>query len=294
MTSLLTAVDRRLRIHARRRVRTLLDGQYGSVHKGRSHEFDDLREYIPGDDVKDIDWKATARSAHPLIRRYEAQRKHLVMLAVATGRTMTAMADPTTPKSQLAITAAGALGMMAVRHGDLVALVAGDAGGTVIRRPTGTRAGLEQLLRTVHARMTPQAPVSNLTRTLSDVIRLVHRRAILAVIAEEEEISPELSRAFRVLAARHEVMVITIGDLQVADREVLDADLVDVETGLRLPRYFRTDESLYRQSVADRESSRRQMRRELDRIGIPFEHVQHDSDVVPALYRLLERQRHAS
>lgn len=294
MTSLLTAVDRRLRIHARRRVRTLLDGQYGSVHKGRSHEFDDLREYIAGDDVKDIDWKATARSAHPLIRRYEAQRKHLVMLAVTTGRTMTAMADPQTTKSQLAIAAAGALGMIAIRHADLVGLVAGDAGGSTIRPPVGTRAGLERLLRTVDRRIDPNGPDSDLHRTLQDTIRWVHRRSILAIVTEEEPMTAELSRALRVLAARHEVMMVTIGDLDVADRSVLNSDLVDVGTGLRLPHYFRSDDGLFEQSTADRDSSRRGMRRELDRIGIPYEHISRDAEVVPALYRLLERQRHAS
>lgn len=294
MTSLLTAVDRRLRIHARRRVRTLLDGQYGSVHRGRSHEFDDLREYVTGDDVKDIDWKATARSAHPLIRRYEAQRKHLVMLTVATGRTMTAMADPTTTKSHLGIAVAGALGMMAVRHGDLVGLIAGDAGGTTIQRPVGTRAGLEQLLRTVVKRTTAQAPVSDLTRTLNDAIRLIHRRTIMAIVAEEETVTPPLARALRVLAARHEVMVVTIGDLDVADRAALDTDLVDIETGMRLPHYFRTDQDLYAQSSTGRDQNRRSMRRELERIGIPYEHINSDAQVLPALYRLLERQRHAS
>lgn len=293
MSSLLSGIDRRMRIHARRRVRTLLDGQYGSVHKGRSHEFDDLREYVPGDDVKDIDWKATARSAHPLIRRYEAQRKHLVVLAVSTGRTMTGMADATTPKSQLAITIAGLLGSMALRHGDFVGLAAGDAHGTVVRRPTGTRAGLEQILREVQIRVTAQAPVSSMVRLIDDVNRLVHRRGIVAVIGESEPMTAELARSFRVLNARHEVMVITLGDLEISDRQTLNADLVDIETGLRLPRYFRNDDELFTQSVEHRAAIRAQLRTELDRIGVPHDHVSSEAEVIPALYRLLQRQRHA-
>ena len=93
MTSLLRRVKVKTAIHAHRKVRGVLDGEYGSIHKGRSMDFDDLREYVLGDDVKDIDWKATARSGRPLVKRYVATRQHAVMLVVDTGRSMAALAD---------------------------------------------------------------------------------------------------------------------------------------------------------------------------------------------------------
>ena len=77
MPSLFAKVKAKMDLYAHEKVRSLLDGQYGSVFKGRSLDFDDLREYIPGDDVKDIDWKATARSSGIRIRRYQAIIKHL-------------------------------------------------------------------------------------------------------------------------------------------------------------------------------------------------------------------------
>src|ERR687897_3011995 len=79
-TSLLRKVKAKTAIHAHRKVRSVLDGEHGSIHKGRSMDFDDLREYVLGDDVKDLDWKATARSGRPLIKRYVATRQHAVML----------------------------------------------------------------------------------------------------------------------------------------------------------------------------------------------------------------------
>src|SRR5918995_45327 len=84
MTSLLRKVRMRTSIHAHRKVRSVLDGEYGSVHKGRSMDFDDLREYVPGDDIKDLDWKASARHGRPLIKRYIATRQHAVLLVVDT------------------------------------------------------------------------------------------------------------------------------------------------------------------------------------------------------------------
>ncbi len=69
MTSLLQRVKAKMAIFAHRKARGMLDGEYGSVFRGRSLDFDDLRAYIPGDDVRDIDWKASARFGSPLIKR---------------------------------------------------------------------------------------------------------------------------------------------------------------------------------------------------------------------------------
>ena len=60
----------------------VLDGSYNSIYKGRSMNFDELREYVPGDDIKDIDWKATSRSQKVLIRQYIAEKRHNIMLVM--------------------------------------------------------------------------------------------------------------------------------------------------------------------------------------------------------------------
>lgn len=93
MPSLLVKVKAKMTLHAHEKVRGLLEGQYGSVFKGRSLDFDDLREYLPGDDIKDIDWRATARSGSTRIRRYVAVRKHNILLVVDTGRSMAATSE---------------------------------------------------------------------------------------------------------------------------------------------------------------------------------------------------------
>ncbi|SBN59154.1 PF01882 family protein [Propionibacterium freudenreichii] len=95
--ALLTRIKTSLTIPAQRRVAGLLDGAYASIHAGRSLDFADLRAYVPGDDVKDIDWNATARSDEVLVKRYVGDRKHTIMVVVDTGREMagTAAIAPT-------------------------------------------------------------------------------------------------------------------------------------------------------------------------------------------------------
>ena len=66
----------------------IIDGSYNSIYKGRSMNFDELREYVVGDDIKDMDWKASARSQKLLVRQYIAEKKHNIMLVMDAGKRM--------------------------------------------------------------------------------------------------------------------------------------------------------------------------------------------------------------
>ena len=122
----LVKVRKKLDIHSMRRVRNVLTGNYGSVFKGRSMDFDDLREYSYGDDVKDIDWKATARSRSVMIRRYIAIRKHNILLVADNGNTMGALAPSGETKGEVATFCAGVIAYIAQHHSDLTGMVYGN------------------------------------------------------------------------------------------------------------------------------------------------------------------------
>ncbi|WP_183099905.1 DUF58 domain-containing protein [Nocardioides pelophilus] len=213
MTAHLTRVKTRLSIHAHRKVRGLLHGEYAAIQVGRGIDFNDLREYVRGDDVKDIDWKASARTRTLLIRRYVAERKHTIVLAVSTGRSMAAMNDAQVSKRELAVFVSGVMGWLAVRHGDLVALVYGDARRQHARPPDSGEVYLERLLGLVHDAITPDGPASDLTAVLDYVARAIRRRTILVVVSDETHVSDELAESLRRLTAQHEVLFLTIGDL---------------------------------------------------------------------------------
>ena len=87
-------------ISTKRPTSNILDGSYVSVFKGRSLNFDDLREYVPGDDVKDIDWKATARSQQPLVREYIAEKKHNILFVLDTNKRMLGDTDALVEKKE--------------------------------------------------------------------------------------------------------------------------------------------------------------------------------------------------
>ena len=152
----------KLFIVAHRRTWGLLDGEYASVFRGRSLDYDDLREYVIGDEVRDIDWKATARHGSPLVKRWIASRTQTVLFVVDTGRGMAAQTSSGEPKSAVAITLVGMLGHLALRHGDLVGLVEGDSESTHGYAAQGREGHLERLLRVIQTHTTLASPKSRL------------------------------------------------------------------------------------------------------------------------------------
>lgn len=293
MPAHLPRIKARLSIHAHRKVRGLLEGEYAAVHVGRGIDFNDLREYVRGDDVKDIDWKASARSRQLLVKRYVAERKHTVLLCVSTGRSMAALNDAAVSKRELAVLVSGLMGLLAVQHGDLVSLVHGDARAQHAERPRGGELHLERLLGTVHDAIVPTGAPADLTALLRYVVRTVRRRTLLVVVCDDTFVPEEAADLLRRLTVQHEVMLLAIGDLDPTRPELAGRDLVDVDSAAEVPGWLRHDRRLREELAALVGEEEQRMRRRLDQLGVVHERVRDADSAVTAVFRLLERQRHA-
>lgn len=290
---LLHRVKSKLFIHAHRRVRGMLDGEYRSVFQGRSLDFDDLREYTPGDEIKDIDWKATARHGAPLVKRYIATRKHQVLFAVDTGRDLAALAAGGTSKREVAILAVGILGYLAIRHGDLVGLVTGDASSPELIRPAGTETALERLLQHIDRRASLEAPQSDLDELLGFVARSVKQRCLLVIVSDDEEFTPMRLATLRRLHVQHEVLWISVGDADLMRAEYTNRTMLDVAGEQGLPSFVRADDALRREFTASVEDATARHLDQLEALGISGQRVTGMDDVIPGLFHLLEAHQHA-
>src|ERR1700704_6530266 len=113
---------RHIEIRTKRLVNDSLAGQYHSVFKGRGMDFDEVREYVPGDEVRTIDWNVTARAGRPFIKKFSEERELTILLVVdvsASGN----FGSGTQSKRQLAAELASALAFSAIRNNDKVGLV---------------------------------------------------------------------------------------------------------------------------------------------------------------------------
>lgn len=293
MSSLLVKVKAKISIHTHHKVRGLLEGQYGSVFKGRSLDFDDLREYIPGDDIKDIDWKATARSGQTRVKRYVAIRKHNILFVVDTGKNMAATAASGEPKKDIAVMAIGMLGYIAQKHGDLVALAAGNDTMTHYMPLKGSSSHLERMLQYVDTESRLDAPASNIGRQLEYIARNIRRRMMLIIVADDLSIGPQDEQLLRRLCAQHEVMWLSIGDVDMTTGSLLGDDMFDVDTGRQWPVFLRRNKQLQAEFATAIQQRRQHTKRMLDRLRIASERITGEADVLRGIFALLERQRYA-
>ncbi|WP_091467917.1 DUF58 domain-containing protein [Paenarthrobacter nitroguajacolicus] len=292
MPSLLRRVKSKMFIFAHRRTLTLLDGEYGSVFKGRSLDFDELRAYVPGDEVRDIDWKATARHGSPLVKRYVAVRRHAVLLLVDTGRNMAAQAFSGESKKDIAVHAAGVLGYLASRHGDDVGLLHGNAVASKYLPPRSGEEHLERLLREVDAGASLDGPASGIAAQLDYVLRYLKGRLLIVVIADEFLPDARTEGLMRRLRGRHEVLWLTVRDAELAAEAGSQMqDSTDVGTGRGIPRSVAGDgkvRAAYAAAMLKRDQGRRDV---FHRLGIAEEHTTGNENVLTAVFSLLEKHR---
>lgn len=294
MTTFLTQVRTRLAVHAHRKVSGLLDGHYASMVTGRSLDFADLREYVAGDDVKDVDWKATARHGRPLVKRYVADRKHTVMLVVPTGAGLAALANPTESKAEVALTMGGLVGYLATRHGDYVGLYLSEGARAEVVRPSMRATEVERMLHRAAQRCAVDAPEVDLEALLSFVLASTRRRNIVVLVLDDVDLTGAEEALLTRMVVQHQVLLVTVGDLSPADPRVAGRGLVRLGSRLAVPTFAQADEPLAREIEAAAAERARRRAETCTRLGIAHVEVSSTDEVVGAGITLLERTRRAA
>ncbi|OBB17180.1 hypothetical protein A5761_10265 [Mycolicibacterium setense] len=191
-------------------------GRYALVHT-RSLEFDELRPYVPGDDVRDIDWKATARSGHTLIKRFVSEKHHKVLVIADAGRNSCGLAPSGELKRTVAQNIIGAIGLMTLPRSDEIAMVVGDRRGNVDIRLRRGETHIESMLHRFHHHTTDDPGPSDILVQLEWVARHYRHRLLIFVVSDEPEVDDRLVEVLRPLTARHDVLWALIGDMPAAD-----------------------------------------------------------------------------
>lgn len=221
----------RARAHFGRDGNGLLEGgRYALVHT-RSLEFDDLRPYVQGDDVRDVDWKASARSGQVLIKRFVTEKHHKIMVVADAGRNMSAAAPSGEPKRDVAANVIGAMGLITLRRSDEIGMVFGDARGSVDIRLRRGETHVEHVLHRFadHAGTSP-AP-SHIVTQLDWVARHQRRPLLLVLVSDEPDPDAELTEVMTRLRARHDVLWAMVSDMPAVGSKNEEQDGFDVADG---------------------------------------------------------------
>lgn len=298
---------RLIELRTRGWVESLFGGEYHSIFKGQGMEFMEVREYHPGDDIRNIDWNVTARIGAPFIKKHVEERELTVLLAIdlsASGHFGTRGRF----KAELAAEIAAVLALSAVRNNDRVGLlVFTDQVEHFVPPRKGQRHAL-RLIRDVLA-FRPRSAGTDLTGALTYAGRVLPHRAIIFLLSDFMHPEPpsapgaeyaldgaqgsDFEKMLRLVSRRHDLVAITITD--VAEEILPDAGVLafmDPETG----QEWITDTSapglraLYSRDAA---AAREALRRSFRRLGIDEIEVRTDASYINPLlgfFRKRDRQ----
>ena len=277
---------RRIQIVAGRKVDETFAGQFRSVFRGSGIEFEEVREYVVGDDVRSIDWNVTARAGKPYIKRYVEERERRMVLVVdVSGSQRFGTAD--TLKVELAAEVAAVLAAAAIKSNDKVGLVAFSEG---VEHFVPARKGSRHAMRVIRDVLgfQPELSGTNLAGTLDHVNQVLRRGAIVVVISDF--LTSGYERSLIRLGRRHDVIAVrandpredelpAVGLIRVADLETGEVGEVDAsDAGVR---------EEYRLRAGARRAGVEALMR---RAGADFVEISTKEDYVEPLRRLFERR----
>jgi uncharacterized protein (DUF58 family) len=227
---------RQIEIRTNRLVSETLAGQYHSVFKGQGMNFDEVREYQPGDDVRAIDWNVTARMNHPFIKKFVEERELTVMLVVdVSGSGLFGSGDQS--KRELAAEIASVLAFSAIRNNDKVGLLLFT---DEVEHFIPPRKGRGHVLRVIREVLyyEPKRRGTDLAHALEFMGRVLPHKAIAVVISDfllpggNGSLPSPTQTALRMANRRHDVVAVHIADRYELELPILGRLILeDAETG---------------------------------------------------------------
>jgi uncharacterized protein (DUF58 family) len=289
---------RQLEIRTRRMVNDSLAGAYHSVFKGRGMDFDEVREYSPGDEVRTIDWNVTARAGKTFVKKFTEERELTIFLLVdisASGNFGSAALS----KRDLAAELASVLAFSAIRNSDKVGLLLYS---DRVERYLPPKKGRRHVLRVVRDILyhTAEGKGTDTVKALDVINHVLHRRAIVFLISDFESPGDPaaaragLCRAMRQTNRRHDLVAVHVEDPR--ERELPDVGILaleDAETGeiIELDTASAAVRKRFKEESAERG---RRLVSDFRSEGVDTLQLQTDAPYIPALQRFFktrERRR---
>jgi uncharacterized protein (DUF58 family) len=222
---------RQIEIRTRRLVNDTLAGQYHSVFKGRGMDFDEVREYVPGDEVRTIDWNVTARTGHPFVKKFTEERELTLLLLIdasASGNFGSAARS----KRELAAELASVLAFSAIRNSDRVGLILYTDEVELYIPPNKGRRHVLRVVREILYHQ-PRGRRTDTAKALDFANHILRRRAIAFLISDfqssedPDQALVNLRRAMRQTNRRHDLVALHIQDAR--EKSLPDVGVLAIE-----------------------------------------------------------------
>jgi len=277
---------RRLELRTRRLVESSFAGQYHSVFKGRGMNFEEVRPYTPGDEIRSIDWNVTARTGEPYIKKFTEEREMTVMILLdvsASGN----FGSVEESKREVAAEIAAILAFSAIHNNDKVGLLLFSDRVELFIPPKKGRHHILRLIREM-LYFEPVGYGTDLSGALEYLNKVVTRRSLLFVVSDF--LAPDFSRPLTVTAKRHDTVALRVVDP--AEETLPDVGVVlleDPETGEQI-EVDTSRRSISRSYARHAEDRLRDLGHIFGARGIDLLELHTDRDYLPVLRGFFERR----
>ena len=282
----ITKIKANLSIYTKKKTSNILEGAYNSIYKGKSMNFEDLREYVIGDNVKDIDWKASARSNKVLIKQYIAEKKHNVLFILDSGKKMLADTREKKKKKEVALMAMGTIAYLVNKNGDSIsAIYKGKENIKMFPFKTGLY-NIERILCSYEKDIGTENDFEDLIKY---VLKFIQRRMIIFIVTDIDGMSNISEETLKRLSLLHDVMFINVSDALLTGYNVYDVDQDSY-----IPDYILEDEHLRNIELEIKNKIYEETKERFKKYKIVTTTINKQKDIVNDVFKLLERRKYAN
>ncbi|WP_224996488.1 DUF58 domain-containing protein [Cesiribacter sp. SM1] len=277
---------RKYEIRIRKAINWQMQGNYHSIFKGSGLEFDDVRSYQYGDDVRIIDWKVSAKGHGTFIKVFKEEREQLVYFLVDVSASQD-LGRADRHKIEVAKEICGVLALSAVKEAGQVGLIAySDQNELYIKPSKGVRHAYEIITRLFSLK--PSSPRTNLSAALLFTLRLLRRRSVVIVLSDFIDTGWEHN--LKALSRKHDLVVIHLGDKR--ERKIPKLGLIpilDKESGKTI--WVNTSRGFFRKRMEKEYSTNAEHLQQLcAKFGGDYLYIDTADDFVPQLINLFKKR----
>ena len=280
-------------IYAKNKASNILDGSYKASFKGKSQNFDELREYNIGDNVRDIDWKASARSNSVLVKQYVAEKKHNILFILDNKLSMNAHAkDAKTLKMDLLLDTAGTIAYLAYGNGDYTGCIYTLNEQEHFFPFKQSMYNIEYYLTSYEEDLKNakenQGEETNINKSLKYILDNVNKNMIIFIFTDLVGLENMDQNLLKTLSYRNDIMIVNVEDANLYDDNSYDFDK---------DKYF---SAIFLKNKKLREIEEKQKKeiyekcdKEYTKFQVTVISIGNINDIVPTVIELLERHRYA-
>lgn len=224
-------------IYTNKKTNNILDGTYKSIYRGKSMNFENLREYVINDDIKDIDWKTSAKTNTLYVKQFIAEKKHNILFVIDNNEAMQADTDQHENKKNVALYTIGTIGYLAIKNNDYIGMLYKDNKSINYKPFKNNLYNLEEYLCDYD-----KSKISNNTDVddlLEYAYKNISKRMIIILITDIKGINSIKETTLKKLKIKHDLLIVNVND-----NYMTGANIFDIKSKKYISNYILRDTKL--------------------------------------------------